>query len=211
MIAATLIFHVFCGISSLISGLFVLFLKKGTSIHNRIGWFYFAAMSGVFLTSIIVSIYRLNFFLVLIGFFSFYLVHTGIRYRFVKSATESNLWDRTTTIIYGFIYLFLIGFSIYAFIKGATSLGIILSAFGLIGISLWKTDLKYFVQQKNFSAKHWLGEHIGRMIGSFIAAVTAFAVNNIHFEPGVVVWLAPTLLGFPLIMYFNKKYLGSRK
>jgi hypothetical protein len=164
-------------------------------------------MTLVFMTSNIVSVYKGNIFLLLIGFFSFFLVHTGIRYRFVKHPNVANRMDKLAVITYGLIYLFLILYSIYAFTKGYNQLGIVLSAFGLIGILLWKNDLNYFLFQKERSVNYWLGEHIGRMIGSYIAAFTAFSVNNVRIEPSVLIWLGPTVLGFPLIYYFNRKYL----
>jgi len=209
MIATTLFIHVFFGVVSLLTGLVIIFLKKGTKTHNSFGWIYFISMSVVFLTSVIVSFYHENIFLLLIGFFSFYLVHTGVRYRYLRTPDSVQWWDKLTTIIYGVIYLLLVVYAIYAFVKGANGLGIILSSFGLIGILLWKNDLRYILRNKRKRPDVWLNEHIGRMMGSFIAATTAFAVNNIDFEPSYMVWLFPTALGFPLIIYFTKKYVKA--
>jgi hypothetical protein len=40
------------------------------------------------------------------------------------------------------------------------------------------------------------------MVGSTIAALTAFTVVNVRLEPAFVVWLAPTVLLTPLIFYW---------
>lgn len=207
MIATTLLIHVLGGILSLITGLFVLLLPKGGKWHENLGWLYFYAMTIVFLTSLLVSIYRNNIFLLLIGFFSFYLVHTGVRFRFIRDKGSVKWWDKLTTVLYGMIYIALCSYAIYAFVLGNNGLGIVLSSFGLIGVLLWKIDYRYIIQGKRKREGIWLNEHIGRMIGSYIAAFTAFTVNNIQFEPSWILWLSPTIIGFPLIIYFTRKYV----
>lgn len=205
MIEPILLIHVVFGVLALLSGLVLLILFKGGKQHRVLGWIYFASMLGVFVTSVYVSVVKSNVFLLLVGFFSFYLVHSGIRYRFVAKSGTTFL-DKLFTIVYGVIYLGLIGYALYGFYVGNTGLGIVLFAFGLIGVSLWKNDFKLYVLNQKERIKFWLNEHIGRMIGSYISAVTAFAVNNIQFEPNFIVWLTPTLIGTPLIVYFTKKY-----
>lgn len=209
MIATTLFIHVFFGILSLITGVIIIFLRKGTRWHNNVGWLYFFTMTGVFLSATVVSLYKHNIFLLLIGFFSFYLVHTGIRYRFLREPGSVQWWDKLTTVIYGLIYLVLILYAVYAFLKGANGLGVVLSSFGLIGVLLWKNDYFYILRNQRKFPEIWFNEHIGRMMGSFIAAVTAFAVNNISFEPAYIVWIAPTVPGFLLMFYFSKKYIKT--
>lgn len=167
----------------------------------------FYAMTIVFRTSLLVSIYRNNIFLILISFFSFYLVHTGVRFRFIRDEGSVKWWDKLTTVIYGIIYITLCSYAIYAFVLGNNGLGIVLSSFGLIGGLLWKIDYNYIIQGKRKREGIWLNEHIGRMIGSYIAAFTAFTVNNIQFEPSWIHWLSPTIIRFPLIIYFTRKYV----
>ena len=40
---------------------------------------------------------------------------------------------------------------------------------------------------------------MANMIGSYIAAVTAFSVVNFHALPTTIRWLWPTIIGTPLI------------
>jgi hypothetical protein len=47
------------------------------------------------------------------------------------------------------------------------------------------------------------------MTGSYIAAFTAFLVNNTSFLTPLVVWLGPTVLGFGVIWYFSRPYQKS--
>lgn len=56
----------------------------------------------------------------------------------------------------------------------------------------------------------WLLAHLQRMIGAFMAALTAFLVvtaNQIPLAlPGVIYWLLPTAVLVPLIFYGSGKY-----
>ncbi len=60
--------------------------------------------------------------------------------------------------------------------------------------------------RKNWIKNDWLYTHIGRMGGSFIATSTAFILTNIRFEPQWIVWLAPTVIGSPLMASAIKKW-----
>jgi len=52
----------------------------------------------------------------------------------------------------------------------------------------------------------FLTTHIQRMMGSYIASVTAFLVVNNEILPPVIVWLLPTLVIAPLITIWTRKY-----
>ena len=110
-------------------------------------------------------------------------------------------------IFFAVIFLAMVLYGIYALIAGATALGVILLVFGGIGAFLSKTDIMFYILKKEIKARNFsVRSHLGRMTGSYIAAVTAFAVNNIHFLPTVVIWLLPTVLGFILISYYDRQY-----
>lgn len=57
----------------------------------------------------------------------------------------------------------------------------------------------------------WLFHHIGGMIGSYIAMVTALLVVNaknlpvLNKMPTILVWLLPTIIGSPLIRVVQNK------
>lgn len=206
-VKVVLIVHVIAGILSLLTGLLVFILKKGTSLHIQIGKAYYAAMTIVFVSSVYVSAVKNNIFLLLIGIFSYYLVYTGILYNRNRSAEKIGNWSYTRIIFFALIFLSMVLYGIYALIAGAYALGIILLVFGGIGGLLSKTDITFYILKKEQHAKNFsVRSHLGRMTGSYIAAVTAFAVNNVHFLPTVVIWLLPTVLGFGLISYYDRKY-----
>jgi len=47
---------------------------------------------------------------------------------------------------------------------------------------------------------------MGGMIGSYIAAVSAFSVVNFSFLPTAIRWLWPSAIGVPLLLYWIQKY-----
>lgn len=198
--------HVVFGFLSLFTGFIVFILKKGTKKHVRIGRIYFFAMLGVFLTSIWVSVLKANIFLLLIGFFSFYLVHSGIRLNQFRKSSIVLFRDRFFTMIYFTCFLGMVGYAILGFIKGYQALGIVLGVFGVIGLLLVKNELRYYFFGFFPTQSAFIREHIGRLTGSYIAAFTAFAVNNVHFLPPVIIWLLPTVIGSFFIWKFSRPY-----
>ena len=119
MIESTLLIHVAFGILALLSGLVLLLLFKGGKRHRVLGWIYAVCMTGIFITSVYVSLVKSNIFLLLVGFFSFYLVHSGVRYRYVAK-TGILFFDKVFTVIYGLIYFFLVGYALLGFYAGNT-------------------------------------------------------------------------------------------
>jgi uncharacterized membrane protein YobD (UPF0266 family) len=83
--------------------------------------------------------------------------------------------------------------------------GIVLIVFGMIGLLFVNNDIKAFrgrSKEKNFG----LMIHIQRMMGAFIASLTAFLVVNNTVLPNVVAWLLPTLCLVPLIVYWIRRW-----
>ena len=67
-----------------------------------------------------------------------------------------------------------------------------------------RTDLKLYkgvTKYKNF----WLLIHLQRMIGAYIASVTAFIVTNDNYNLGIIGWLLPTAILVPLIFKWSKQ------
>lgn len=198
--------HIVAGVFSLVTGLIIFFAKKGTRYHVRMGQVYYLAMTIVFVTSVYVSVAKNNIFLLLIGFFSFYLVQSGIRYSRVRFVKDIHLKDVVLSLLYAICFIFMVVLGFIVWFKGSNVLGIVLLVFGSIGLSLSRLDFVFFILKRERSGKNdWMKDHIGRMTGSYIAAVTAFAVNNVHFMPPLMIWLLPTCLGFGVIIYYNRK------
>ncbi len=60
---------------------------------------------------------------------------------------------------------------------------------------------------KSVQISYWFQNHISRMGGSYIATVTAFlVVNNPPYILGLVVWIAPGVIGGTIINFIRRSY-----
>lgn len=108
-------------------------------------------------------------------------------------------------LVFGIIF---IAFGIYLLIQ-AKNFGIVFLVFGGIGLRFVWQDFQF--QQSGYSIRlAWLSNHIQRMMGTYIASLTAFLVVNSsifpQFIPSFVFWLLPGFIVGPLIGRFVKKY-----
>lgn len=191
----TLIIHVLAGMNSLVSGFIAIVTKKGQLIHKRAGRIYFYGMIIAAVTALFISIVKGLDFFIMIAIFSFYLSYTG--YRFVLLKQQKLKWFDIIVIAVNLVV------NIYMLFQG----NVILLVFAIIGILNSVGDLRFNFFPKTPSSKLvWLYNHLGKMIGSYIATVTAFLVNNMHIGPMLVWWLGPTFIGVFVIAYFTKLY-----
>jgi len=75
--------------------------------------------------------------------------------------------------------------------------------FGGIGVAFGTIDIRLF---RTSNTEEWMVNHLQRMIGAFIATVSAVSAVNLTPVMGVAAWLWPTAVGVPLIYYWSKKY-----
>lgn len=85
-----------------------------------------------------------------------------------------------------------------------------------IGIFSYSLAL-YGYLAKKLMWRDWLGKHIGGMLGSYIAVITAVLVVNGHRIPVLnelpilLIWFLPTIIGTPIITSVGKRYRSRRK
>ncbi|WP_078553099.1 DUF2306 domain-containing protein [Bacillus alkalicellulosilyticus] len=85
-----------------------------------------------------------------------------------------------------------------------------------IGIFSYSMALLGYIASKKRS-NNWLAIHIGGMLGSYIAIITAVLVVNIakipllNELPVLLVWFLPTIIGTPLIFSIGQKYKPRKK
>ncbi len=203
-----LIIHVISGFTALIVGLIPMIAKKGGKLHNQSGLIYFWSMFGVFISSQPMALIKSNAFLFTIGTFSFYLALSGYRFSKRKGWEHLQSFDKIYMFITFITSLIMLGYAIYLTSTGILYTAIILGVFGTICFLFSSRDLKRF--GKTSKPKHWIILHLVRMIGAYIATFTAFAVTNIHFLPGLVLWIMPTVIGITgsilAAKHFRKKY-----
>lgn len=203
-----LIIHVISGFTALIVGLIPMIAKKGGKLHNQSGLIYFWSMFGVFISSQPMALIKSNAFLFTIGIFSFYLTLSGYRFSKRKGWEHLQSFDKIYMFITFITSLIMLGYAIYLASTGILYTAIILGVFGSICFLFSSRDLKRF--GKTSKPKHWIILHLVRMIGAYIATFTAFAVTNIHFLPGLALWIMPTVIGIAgsilAAKHFRKKY-----
>lgn len=199
-----LLIHIACGSLSLLLGLYILASKKGTLIHKKLGKIYFFSMLINSLVAIPMSFLHPNYFLFLISIFTIYMLLTGLRYLNKKKLADVNYLDWALTAIIFLFAVAFIGFGIFHLVKG-NYFGIVFIVFGSIGLLFSYQDWLNF-KGKSTIINYFLTTHIQRMIGSYIAATTAFLVVNNTFLPSILAWLLPTLIIVPLIINWTRKY-----
>ena len=200
-----LIIHITAGTFGLITGTLNTILKKGTKRHKLIGRIFLMCMTVNAVSSFVLAIIHPNVFLFIVGVFSLYLVHAGNRILQLKIITETlkpKFFDWTLQI--GMI-LFSCGFislGIITLIQQNT-FGIVYITFGFIGARLAFKDIRYY-QRKIINKNYWLTSHLSKMMGGYIAALTAFLVVNNKILPPLIAWLLPTFFGSLLIFKWIK-------
>jgi hypothetical protein len=202
--------HVLIGAIILLSGLLQMILPKHGKRHRVLGQIYFWSMVVSFLTAFPSSIVDKNYFLAIVGLFSIYLSFTGGRFAMLKGTQPLSIFDRVGLLFFFFNSLLMAAFAVFLLVKGNLSGGIIVAVFAFIFCSGTFRDVYYVFLVKKpelmYGGMKWFFNHIGRIIGSYIAAITAFLVNVQPFGSHVVNWLLPTLLGSFVIARYLRRY-----
>lgn len=195
-----LVLHIIAGFGALISGFIASVTRKGNGRHRGSGKVYFWSMTGVFITAVVLGILKENWFLFMVGFFSYYLVVRGYRILYLKQlgkGQKATSLDWAVATIGG---LFGLGLVVSGLLSLPNSISPVPMAFGLICTSFAAKDMQLFIKGPKEKG-HWIFGHIAGMGGGYIATWTAFLVTNITFLPPLVVWLAPTAIGTVCISF----------
>jgi uncharacterized membrane protein len=192
-----LLCHAIFGSAALVSGFLAIISKKGMPLHVNSGKVYAVSMYGVVISAWIASYFKLNLFLIFIGAFAFYLVTRGLRSSRIKSLKPVLIdW-------------LLLSIGILTAVLMVSTFNLILLVFGAIFIILLIGDLQIFLKikkGKGIHPKEWMATHLGMMLGSYIAALTAFIVINVEYEPlPWLPWILPSLILTPLIFLYTRK------
>lgn len=206
-----LLLHVLTGSLGLLSGSINLILKKGGKIHKTIGRVFVFSMISTALIALLLCFLKTNFFLLIIGVFTLYLVGTGQRYLYMKNLSRGGkpkIVDWLLSSAMGIVGLIFMGWGIFLLVK-KNSMGWSLMLFGTIGLLSVRKDFENYLG-KSRKKQFWLRAHIARIVGAYIASLSAFlVVNYSRFSvpiPEVVYWVLPTLILTPLIIYWIRKY-----
>ncbi len=207
MIGILIIFHAVLGGLALISGTISLFAKKGKKAHKKSGIVFYYSMTSCALSAMLISVLpnHINPFLFSIGIFSLYFVLTGKRALNFKNETTSLFLDKTIALIMALTGILMILLPILV----TSNINIVLLVFGLMGIFFSTRDILLFSKPERLK-KGWLKLHIGKTVGAYISATTAFVVVNELF-PSFYGWFIPGIIGSTIIAYWLRKVRMNTK
>ncbi|HEY2170596.1 MAG TPA: hypothetical protein VGJ30_13280 [Candidatus Angelobacter sp.] len=206
--------HITAGASAFALAPIALLTAKGGRAHRRWGKIYFWAMAVVTVTALVMAIYRPVLFLALVAVFSFYSAFVGYRVLGQKAAYKG---EKTVTSIDWFAAVFtLVASAVLAFlglVKPALvqNLGIPAIVFGCVGMFIAGSAIWEFTHRPK-EKMFWWYKHLAGMIGSYIAAWTAFSVVTIGplLHGAWWIWIVPTGIGVPAIAmttaYYRRKF-----
>jgi hypothetical protein len=203
--------HITGGAIALLSGVMAMSAKKGQKNHRLFGKIFFWSMSLTCVLGLNAGIFRQGYLLFIpIALISFYQVASGYRILYIKNLyagqkpllvdwmlTIGMLITTSAFIVWGIMSL-----------QTDTFLSIVLFAFSTIGMYCSGVDLYHYIK-KPTDKNYWLFIHIFRMSHGFIAALTAFLVNNsrlFKFLPQVLLLIIPISVGQPIITYIIWTY-----
>jgi len=192
--------HIAAGFVALAAGAVALLATKGGRRHRLGGRLYVGAMAvvvGTVVPLLAVAPSQFRVFLTLVAVFSGYFVFSG--YRALPRAGGSRRLDAAVAALTLCACLALGGWGIARLFRG-DGFGAVLTVFGALGIAVAGADLRALRRRES---EMWLVSHLSRMIGGYIATVSAVSAVNLTVLPPVVRWLWPTALGVPLILYWQ--------
>lgn len=182
--------------------------RKGSTRHRRLGLSYGGGMGVVIATALVITSATQDLFLGTIGVFSGYMVFAGYR---ALSQKHPDRGDGATPVDYVAAALMLlvgvgmVGLGLWQALTTGSARAFVLVAFGVLGLVFAGQDAFTFVRGPTVRFD-WFYRHIARMLGGYIATVTAVSAVNLLFLPTVVRWLWPTVVGTPLIVVWIRRY-----
>ncbi len=200
--------HIVAGSLALLTGPVAMLNQNGGTLHRRAGNVYFYSMMVIVVSSIYMSFYKENWFLLMIAAFTFYLISTGVRALKLK---KLHLGQKPEKIDWAILIISLIS-GLCLFIWGLVIVFVYKNTFGITAIvfgaimlrGIYRNYKSFIVPPKE--KNHWLLMHIGNMIGAYIATLTAFLVQNIHTNPAFIAWLIPTAIFLPILSFTINKF-----
>lgn len=201
--------HILAGFISLAIAYILLFIKKGNKRHKKLGMIYVYGMTTIFLTAIPLSLLgEFNPFLFVIAIFSFYLAFSGYRQGRDRNGAREQIDKVLGVFITATSILFYsMAVSLYLI---EDSMWITSVVFGSIALGMGINDFRRMkiVERPDFYDRTNL--HLNLMLAGTIATTTAFIVTLNPFSIDWLNWVAPTILGTPIIIYFSKRELAKK-
>ena len=204
MMHLLLAIHIGSGATALVASMVAIISAKGKKQHVRAGRVYFLGMLGIFITAIPMALVSGNQLLFITAIFSFYLAFAGLRFARNRTGVAATVdWIAVLLMLLSGVGLWLLA-AVY-FIGGNADF-VIPVVFGTVALALGFRDYR---THKNQTAQgpQRIASHLSNMLGGTIAVITAVLVVNIDMQPSWIIWILPTLVITPLIIWWNTKVL----
>lgn len=204
MFQILLVGHIISGTLTLLSSAVAITSKLADIRHDAHIWSgraWMWGMTGIFVTGLGMSLIRVNPPMLFVSIFSFYFAWVGWRYAKNRRGEALPL-DKVVTGIMTLVFAGMIAYGVYTNFVLSEPFGTVIIVFGVIGILNAYNDFKY-ARTGPPKGKQRIAEHLSRMLGGTIAAITAFFVVNL--PPSLLVWLVPTIVLSPIIFIWSKK------
>ncbi|MFD2718659.1 hypothetical protein ACFST9_08025 [Hymenobacter monticola] len=176
-------------------------VRKGGPAHRLWGRVFFWAMAVAGTTALVGAQHIHNLFLLLTAVFSLYMAAFGYRSLYLKPlAWDARVapGDWATAGVGLAVFLGTVG---YAVVARNIPVGI----FGAIGGLTAARQLRGYANAGRWNKNQWLLNHISGFMAAYIAAVSAFSVTSLHFIPFPYNFLWPTVLGVPVIAWWQRR------
>lgn len=217
MFAVLLVVHVLAGATALCVFWIPLVTAKGGKIHRRVGWVFVTAMAVAAVTAWGLGGIRIAettdehqrataVFLAFVGLLAINTSWNGLRALRFKHRTTRH-FHPVDLGIPSLLLLSGLGVFFYGFQVDMA----LLIGFAPVGIMVGSLDLAYWLRPPQ-ERMHWWFQHMAGMIGTCIATVTAFLAANasavgIQYPSLILaVFLAPTVIGVPGMLVWQRRY-----
>ena len=201
--------HILAGFISLAIAYVLLFIKKGNKRHKKLGMIYVYGMTTIFVTAIPLSLLgEFNSFLFVIAIFSFYLAFSGYRQGRDRNGAREQIDKVLGVFITATSILFYsMAMSLYLI---EDSMWITSVVFGSIALGMGINDFRRMKIDERPDFYDRTNLHLNLMLAGTIATTTAFIVTLNPFSIDWLNWVAPTIVGTPIIIYFSRRELAKK-
>ena len=201
--------HILAGFISLGIAYVLLFIKKGNKRHKKLGMIYVYGMTTIFVTAIPLSLLgEFNPFLFVIAIFSFYLAFSGYRQGRDRNGAREQIDKVLGVFITATSILFYsMAVSLYLI---EDSMWITSVVFGSIALGMGINDFRRMKIDERPDFYDRTNLHLNLMLAGTIATTTAFIVTLNPFSIDWLNWVAPTIVGTPIIIYFSRRELAKK-
>jgi uncharacterized membrane protein len=201
--------HILAGFISLAIAYILLFIKKGNKRHKKLGMIYVYGMTTIFVTAIPLSLLgEFNPFLFVIAIFSFYLAFSGYRQGRDRNGAREQIDKVLGVFITATSILFYsMAVSLYLI---EDSMWITSVVFGSIALGMGINDFRRMKIDERPDFYDRTNLHLNLMLAGTIATTTAFIVTLNPFSIDWLNWVAPTIVGTPIIIYFSRRELAKK-